>query len=515
MKSKSLSLAILFLIVFSLIKIDYRFQEIPYGLEVDDAEYYYSAVTIGLDFDLDFSNQMIGVENRYLNKDIKKIVPFHPIGSGLLAAPFITIGQFVQQFFDQSGLVSINYFLYSLSPIFYFLVSILLIQKSLKLLEIDFENKLLLLSIIGTGISYYSFDRFSMSHVYEFFGTSFLVFLASKSTKVDNSFRLKYINFFLGIFMFLFLSVRWTNYLYFLIPLIIYLISEKRISSLYLKPSFLVGYFIGLTLFLYHTKFLYGIYTLNQAPIVLSVENSISSNFSRFFDITLFGENIIFLLKSLEIIVFGQEFGVFFFSPIVFLSYVLVIYLLNNKKYLLSLSLILLYLIPFMSVVVIQNTAFSYGFRYLFVLIPINIILYFKYLHGIKILRRYLYTFSVLGFLLYVFFESSQWTSLSDNYVINSFGMSTRYANPEYLSGLPKALTSLNAYLHILFTSVLGVLIIKIIYIFLDPIDIFSKFTEITPEISDLISNSIIFSWYKLIFSYLFIMFFLNKISKP
>jgi hypothetical protein len=93
--------------------------------------------------------------------------------------------------------------------------------------------------------------------------------------------------------------------------------------------------------------------------------------------------------------------------------------------------------------------------------------------------------------------------------------MSTRYANPEYLSGLPKALTSLNAYLHILFTSVLGVLIIKIIYIFLDPIDIFSKFTEITPEISDLISNSIIFSWYKLIFSYLFIMFFLNKISKP
>ena len=72
MKIKSLSLAILFLIVFSLIKIDYRFQEIPYGLEVDDAEYYYSAVTIGLDFDLDFSNQMIGVENRYLNKDIKK-----------------------------------------------------------------------------------------------------------------------------------------------------------------------------------------------------------------------------------------------------------------------------------------------------------------------------------------------------------------------------------------------------------------------------------------------------------
>ena len=52
------------------------FEEIPYGLEVDDAEYYYSAVTIGLDFDLDFSNQMEGVENRYLNQEEKKSSTF-------------------------------------------------------------------------------------------------------------------------------------------------------------------------------------------------------------------------------------------------------------------------------------------------------------------------------------------------------------------------------------------------------------------------------------------------------
>ena len=38
-----------------------------------------------------------------------------------------------------------------------------------------------------------------------------------------------------------------------------------------------------INVFLYHTKYLYGIYTLNQAPIVLSVENSFSTNFSRFF----------------------------------------------------------------------------------------------------------------------------------------------------------------------------------------------------------------------------------------
>ena len=514
MKSKKLHLIIFILVIFSLIKIDYRFQEIPYGLEVDDAEYYYSAVTIGIDFDLDFSNQMRGIENRFLNKEIKKIVPFHPIGSGALASPFIIIGNFLQRMFEQTGLISIVYFLYSLSPIFYLLISIILIQNSLKSLKITFNNNLLLLSVLGTGISYYSFDRFSMSHIYEFFGTSFLIYLSTKSLKEQDSFKLRYLNFLLGFLMFFFLSIRWTNYLYFLIPLIIYLISGRTINKLYFKVSFLLGWFIGLALFLYHTKYLYGIYTLNQAPIVLSVENSFSTNFSRFFDLSLLAENMVFLFKGLGVIVFSQEFGVFFFAPIVFISFVLVICLIINKNYLLSLILVFIYLIPFMSVVVVQNTAFSYGYRYLFVLIPINLILYFKYLNDYKMLRLYLYIFSILGFLLYLFFETSQWTSLADGYVVNSFGMNTRYANPEYLSGLSKAFLDLNAYLHIMFTSFLGVLILKVIYIVSDPVLIFSKFTEITPEISDLISNSIEFSWYKLIFLYLFVIYFFNKIFK-
>ena len=514
MKSKQFHLILLVLVVFSLIKIDYRFQEIPYGLEVDDAEYYYSAATIGLDFDLDFSNQMEGIENRYLNKEVKKIVPFHPIGAGILASPFIMIGNFFQQFFDDIGLISIIYFLYSLSPIFYFLISIILIQESLGSLKISYNNNLLLLSIFGTGISYYSFDRFSMSHIYEFFGTSFMIFLTSKSIKEGTSVKSKYINFFLGLLMFLFLTIRWTNYLFFLIPLIVNLISDTKIKNFYLKPSFLIGWFIGLALFLYHSKYLYGIYTLNQAPIVLSVENSFSSNFSRFFDINLFEENIIFLLKSLEVVVFSQEFGIFFFSPIIFLSFILVLYFIIDRKYSLSVALIFLYLIPFMSIVVIQNTAFSYGYRYLYVLVPINIILFFKYLYSYKLLRLYLYIFSVLGFLLYIFFETSQWTSLSDSYLINSFGMNTRYANPEYLIGLPKVIWDLNAYLHILFTSFLGLLIIKTINIFMDPILTLSNFTEITPEVSKLISDSVVFSWYKLIFCYIFIIYFINRIIK-
>ena len=181
MRLKNIELFLIIIIIFSLIKIDYRFEEIPYGLEVDDAEYDYSAATIGLDYDLDFSNQMKGVENRYLNKEIKKVVPFHPIGSGMLAAPFVFIGNSIQKISNNDGLISFVYFMYSIAPIFYLFFSILLIQKSMKVLNINYNKNLLLIAIFGTGISYYSFDRFSMSHIYEFFGTSFLIYLSAYS----------------------------------------------------------------------------------------------------------------------------------------------------------------------------------------------------------------------------------------------------------------------------------------------------------------------------------------------
>ena len=136
------------------------------------------------------------------------------------------------------------------------------------------------------------------------------------------------------------------------------MIYGKSGKSLYGKAPFSSGFLIGLGLFLLHTKYLYGIYTLNQAPILLSIENSFSANYSRFFDMSMFIENIIFLFEGMRIILFSQEFGLIFFAPILFLSFVFVILLLNDKKYLLSFSLLVVYTIPFMSIIVVQNTHF-------------------------------------------------------------------------------------------------------------------------------------------------------------
>ena len=139
--------------------------------------------------------------------------------------------------------------------------------------------------------------------------------------------------------------------------------------------------------------------------------------------------------------------------------------------------------------------------------------MYFKFLNNSKIIKRYLYFFSILGFILYLFFETTQGTSISDGYVVNTFGMETRYANPNYLSELPNALININAYMHILFTSFFGVLFIKCINLFVNPLLIFAKFTEINEDISNLVSDSIDFSWLKLLILYIFVIYFLLKIN--
>ena len=132
------------------------------------------------------------------------MVPFHPIGSGILAAPFVFFGNIIQKIQNTDGLISFIYYMYSIAPIFYLLLSILLIQKSLKSLNISFNNNLLLLAIFGTGVSYYSFDRFSMSHVYEFFATTFLIYLTTQSIKKREQFYKEIYSFF-----------NWVTYIYF------------------------------------------------------------------------------------------------------------------------------------------------------------------------------------------------------------------------------------------------------------------------------------------------------------
>ena len=89
-------LILLFLVLF-FIKTDYRFVS-SINCCGDDYDYFIHAVTITSDFDLDYSNQL-NEENhiRYNGK----IAPKGFIGTGIMATPFLFIGNL---------LIFINYF---------------------------------------------------------------------------------------------------------------------------------------------------------------------------------------------------------------------------------------------------------------------------------------------------------------------------------------------------------------------------------------------------------------------
>ena len=93
-KYKNLLITVILLFVFLVFtKIDFRTSEPHPWSSHDDASYYFHAYTVGLDFDLDYTNQ-VSKDSDFskLNKS-NNPVPTHPFGAGFLASPFVFVGK--------------------------------------------------------------------------------------------------------------------------------------------------------------------------------------------------------------------------------------------------------------------------------------------------------------------------------------------------------------------------------------------------------------------------------------
>jgi|TARA_B110000444_G_C18830773_1_gene593135 hypothetical protein len=147
-------------------------------------------------------------------------------------------------------------------------------------------------------------------------------------------------------------------------------------------------------------------------------------------------------------------------------------------------------------------------------LIAINILVYFRYFSNYKLLNYYLFIFSFFSIFSQLMFETSQFTVLSTEYVVNSFGEETLYANPNYLTGVFKSSLLLDSYLNIVFTSFLGVLILKVIGSFTNTFEFIGRFKNITEDIELLLNNSINISWFYLIVLFFILFFIVKSLSK-
>jgi hypothetical protein len=462
--SRAKSLVFLFVILAIFLKVDFRLQTDIICCS-DDHDYYIHAETTVIDFDFDYANQLKGFENKRNNLNSKPS-PIGFYGTGLLSAPFLYLGSTIDKFTTHN--IELGYsnkvLFYSFSSPFYFLLTFFFLTKIKKELGINYSNIKLLLLFLGTGLPYYALERFSMTHVYDTFSITCLIYVLILYYKSGST---KFI-FFTSFFIFLTLLIRWTNYQVFLLPFIInklfFANSNYKIRNQFQK-FFLANSFFTL-LFLFHTKLIWGVYTLNPRKIY-NQHDFVSVYFQNLID-----SPFIFLIdniKYLFITLFTEEFGVFWFSPIIFFGLIFS-FLLIKKDSILAFTLLIIYSFYFAIINVWQSTGNAYGFRYLYPLITISMLLFLNYYklsdNPKRLVEYYLLFFSVLSLLSVLFFEGWEGTQLSLNVIENSFGKYEKFVQPAYLTGFIKGFLEITTYLKIFTTSFLGLIIFKILIVF-------------------------------------------------
>ena len=189
------------------------------------------AETIGVDFDLDYKNQLLGNESKdtiLMTKLLLQVL----LGPVFLASPFVLLGHTLDKLVSgennlSSDILNFRFLLYSLSSVFYLFATLYLTFEILKKLKFNFSKYEVLLIYFGSGVVYYAFERFSMTHIYEVFCCTLIIYLA---LNFYTSINKDIYAFLLPIFIAVGLSVRWVNYFYFL-PIFTKLLIYKNTKS--------------------------------------------------------------------------------------------------------------------------------------------------------------------------------------------------------------------------------------------------------------------------------------------
>jgi hypothetical protein len=463
LRKKYTTILFLLFIVLLFTKIDFRLKT-DITCCSDDFDYFIHAETIVEDFDFDYSNQLEGFENKRFNKS--KLAPKGFLGAGLLASPFLFLGNLLDVLFGEISYNHVNFkiLLYSFAPYFYFVSSLYFIFKSMINLDFNISPEATLLFISGSGVIYYFTERYSMTHVYEVFACSLIIFLSSSyySTKKNMYALLIPFAIFIGF------EIKWIHFYFFLIP---FLVKHLKNSHIKLSQN---KYFISSAVFFFAfhfilSKLIYGVYTISWKYVHYNFEGD--GDFVKDYFISGLNSPMFYLtnLKNVFIHFYTQEFGLIYFQPITFLlifgSLVFLIYSLIKKENILIALLFFLFSWQEFGIVLIWTSpASSYGFRYLMNLAPLGLLFfgYIKNNYKFKFIQNYLIIFSCFSILSVLFFETTEYTQLSLDATANSFGDYSKYTQRYYLSGFFKSVLIIDSYLKIFTTSFLGMFIIKI-----------------------------------------------------
>ena len=246
-----------------------------------------------------------------------------------------------------------------------------------------------------------------MSHAFDFFTTTLVIFTSYRLFEKPE--KIKYVQ--LSFSILLSLLTRWTNYYVFLFLYLLntYFLKIKKLLyiKIYTSCCQLVFSFL---IFLFHSKLIYGAYTINPNYVY---EQEKIPKFINFFleqPVYFIFNNFINSFK----IIFSFEFGLFWLSPILFFGILNVFVFLINKKYKLFYLSFIVYLYFFGITLAWGETGSSYGYRYILPLVPLSILFYIN--QDKKLISNiYLIPFSVFSTLSVLFLKQMKALSFQQN----------------------------------------------------------------------------------------------------
>jgi hypothetical protein len=370
------------LVAFGLVYIEpmWLFRE----LVADDSSYWAHAATLGLDFDLDYSNEPV----QWWNRD--RTIASHPIGSGLLAAPFVAVFSVVDRVLghpviDDHGayLHSWSFFGFFLAALFYFLLGVWLYWRGLRRLFPRLDPRLNLLFALSTGVPFYVLRRATMSHAFEFAGLALAFWAAVElyAALAEGRGARKWL-ILAAAAVPLNLAIRIANlnaiFLSHLVVLLVWLFADPdrpawatvRSALLRLSGWIVVAY---LPFAVFNVVFFGSPYPTPSSMYSRGLENVIERSF---------GEMLVHgigLVPNIVPLVFSSEFGLLYTNPVLvigglYILWAVAVRLIDRWGPPQALAAVgaLAYL-GFNTAIVLwwQTTATSYGYRYLFPLYPV------------------------------------------------------------------------------------------------------------------------------------------------
>ena len=356
----------------------------------DDSSYLAYAMSLGMDYDLDFSNEISRSWAPAPNGG-----PRHYYGAGLLAAPFVALFSLLDRVNDHPVIQDHNKFLHSWSYAgfsfavhFYFLASVFLLWQSVGIFRKRAPPVAVLLLVVSSGIFYYVAVRSRMSHGFEFFALSLTTYAAVGIWKAIESRRNSLPSVLLaGFAVHLTLAVRPNDInvigLPALIMALIYCCQKTEetnvtIRSLYRNLALQAVCFIlvfvpfsGLNMLVYGAPY--------PTPATMGQVLPFQEGQATGIDFVAMVNKLLATLPSIPHVFFSAQFGLLYSNPVLPFGLLAMIVIFTrrylkqrNAFFAIVLGATLLYfLFSFVITLLWVPPGFSYGYRFLYPLFPL------------------------------------------------------------------------------------------------------------------------------------------------